>query len=65
MFRVLLLIALVPAFAYGNVSRACSGGRPQPTNVVIEGCTAPPCNLVRGQDVIGLIDFTTGKPPRP
>ncbi|XP_040153286.1 NPC intracellular cholesterol transporter 2 homolog a-like [Anopheles arabiensis] len=61
MFRVLLLIALVPAFAYGNVSRACSGGRPQPTNVVIEGCTAPPCNLVRGQDVIGLIDFTTDR----
>lgn len=61
MFRALLLIALVPAVVYGNVGRACTNGRPQATNVNILGCTAPPCDLVRGQDVIAYIDFTTGK----
>uniref|UniRef100_A0A182P285 MD-2-related lipid-recognition domain-containing protein n=1 Tax=Anopheles epiroticus TaxID=199890 RepID=A0A182P285_9DIPT len=61
MFRALFLIALVPALVYGNVSRACTNGRPQPTNVIIEGCTAPPCDLVRGQDVVAFIDFTTDR----
>ncbi|XP_049535814.1 uncharacterized protein LOC125951196 [Anopheles darlingi] len=61
MIRALLLIALVPALAYANVGRACTGGRPQATNVMIEGCTAPPCDLVRGQNVIAYIDFTTDR----
>ncbi|XP_050071436.1 NPC intracellular cholesterol transporter 2 homolog a-like [Anopheles maculipalpis] len=61
MFRVLFLIALVPALVYGNVSRACTGGRAQPLSVAIEGCSAAPCNLVRGQDVIAYIDFTADR----
>uniref|UniRef100_A0A182PSP0 MD-2-related lipid-recognition domain-containing protein n=1 Tax=Anopheles epiroticus TaxID=199890 RepID=A0A182PSP0_9DIPT len=61
MFRALLLIALVPAVVYGNVGRACTNGRPQATNVNILGCSAPPCDLVRGQDVIAYIDFTTDR----
>ncbi|XP_035780068.1 NPC intracellular cholesterol transporter 2-like [Anopheles albimanus] len=62
MFRAVLLIALVaPAVVYGNVTRACTNGRPQPTNVNIHGCTAPPCQLVRGEDVIADIDFTTNR----
>uniref|UniRef100_A0A182XW59 MD-2-related lipid-recognition domain-containing protein n=1 Tax=Anopheles stephensi TaxID=30069 RepID=A0A182XW59_ANOST len=31
------------------------------TNVNIQGCSAPPCDLVRGQDVIAYIDFTTDR----
>ncbi|XP_035777331.1 uncharacterized protein LOC118458699 [Anopheles albimanus] len=61
MFRALLLIALVPALAYANVTRPCTNNRPQPTNVVIEGCTAAPCDLVRGENVIAYIDFTTDR----
>uniref|UniRef100_A0A182W0P8 MD-2-related lipid-recognition domain-containing protein n=1 Tax=Anopheles minimus TaxID=112268 RepID=A0A182W0P8_9DIPT len=61
MFRVLFLIALVPALVYGNVSRVCTEGRTHPLSVEIEGCSAPPCNLVRGQDVIAHIDFTTDR----
>uniref|UniRef100_A0A182KBS6 MD-2-related lipid-recognition domain-containing protein n=1 Tax=Anopheles christyi TaxID=43041 RepID=A0A182KBS6_9DIPT len=61
MIRALILIALVPAVVYGNVGRACSNGRPQATNANILGCTAPPCDLVRGQDVIAYIDFTTDR----
>ncbi|XP_050079297.1 uncharacterized protein LOC126567107 [Anopheles maculipalpis] len=61
MFRAILLIALVPAVVYGNVGRACTGGRPLATNVNILGCSTPPCDLVRGQDVIAYIDFTTDR----
>ncbi|XP_052890161.1 NPC intracellular cholesterol transporter 2-like [Anopheles moucheti] len=61
MIRALLLIALVPAVVYGNVGRACDGDRPQATNVNIVGCSAPPCDLIRGQDVIAYIDFTTDR----
>uniref|UniRef100_A0A182JWL7 MD-2-related lipid-recognition domain-containing protein n=1 Tax=Anopheles christyi TaxID=43041 RepID=A0A182JWL7_9DIPT len=61
MFRALFLIALVPALVYGNVTRSCTNGRPQPTSVAIQGCTAPPCELVRGQDIIAFIDFTTDR----
>ncbi|XP_050082025.1 NPC intracellular cholesterol transporter 2-like [Anopheles aquasalis] len=62
MFRALVLIALLaPAAVYGNVSRACTNGRPQPTHVNVHGCTAAPCNLVRGEDVIADIDFTTNR----
>uniref|UniRef100_T1DFE1 Putative ml domain protein n=2 Tax=Anopheles aquasalis TaxID=42839 RepID=T1DFE1_ANOAQ len=61
MIRALLLIALVPALAYANVTRPCTENRPVPTNVVIEGCTAPPCDLIRGQNVIAYIDFTTDR----
>ncbi|ETN61843.1 hypothetical protein AND_006488 [Anopheles darlingi] len=63
MFRAVLLLALVaPAVVYGNVSRACTNGRPQPTHVHIHGCSAAPCDLVRGEDVIADIDFTTNRP---
>uniref|UniRef100_A0A182JD17 MD-2-related lipid-recognition domain-containing protein n=1 Tax=Anopheles atroparvus TaxID=41427 RepID=A0A182JD17_ANOAO len=61
MFRVLLLVALVPALASANVFRACTGGRPLPISVDINGCTSAPCDLVRGQDVIALIDFTADR----
>uniref|UniRef100_A0A182N787 MD-2-related lipid-recognition domain-containing protein n=1 Tax=Anopheles dirus TaxID=7168 RepID=A0A182N787_9DIPT len=61
MLRALFLIALVPALAYGNVARVCTGSRPFPTTVDVVGCTAAPCNLVRGQDVIAYIDFTVDR----
>ncbi|XP_053657923.1 NPC intracellular cholesterol transporter 2 homolog a-like [Anopheles marshallii] len=61
MFRALFLIALVPALVYGNVTRACTGGRPHPLSVDIVGCTAAPCHLVRGQNVVANIDFTTDR----
>uniref|UniRef100_A0A182Q4U1 MD-2-related lipid-recognition domain-containing protein n=1 Tax=Anopheles farauti TaxID=69004 RepID=A0A182Q4U1_9DIPT len=61
MLRALFLIALIPALAYGNVARVCTGNRPFPTSVDVVGCTSPPCDLVRGQDVIAFIDFTTDR----
>ncbi|XP_052863621.1 NPC intracellular cholesterol transporter 2-like [Anopheles cruzii] len=61
MIRVLLLIALAPALVYGSIHRVCTGARPQPFDVSIDGCTAPPCNLVRGQDVIAYISFTADR----
>ncbi|KFB34859.1 AGAP002804-PA-like protein [Anopheles sinensis] len=61
MFRVLLLVALVPALASATEFFACGGGRPLPTSVNIEGCPSGTCNLVRGSDVIAFIDFTAGK----
>ncbi|KFB38301.1 AGAP002850-PA-like protein [Anopheles sinensis] len=61
MIRALaILIALVPAVVYGDVGRACTGGRPQAVANIV-GCTAAPCDLVRGQDVIAYIDFTTDR----
>ncbi|XP_058060347.1 NPC intracellular cholesterol transporter 2 homolog a-like [Anopheles bellator] len=64
MFRDFILIALVvmsAALVYGDVHRPCSGGRPQPISVDILGCSSTPCDLVRGQNVIADIDFTTDR----
>ncbi|XP_053670483.1 NPC intracellular cholesterol transporter 2 homolog a-like [Anopheles nili] len=61
MFRAVLLVALVPALVFGNVTRVCTGNRPHPISVDVLGCTSPPCDLVRGQDVIAYIDFTTDR----
>ncbi|KFB35565.1 AGAP007197-PA-like protein [Anopheles sinensis] len=42
----------------GVATRACSDNRPRPTEVRVEGCTVPPCDLVRGSDAIMDMDFT-------
>ncbi|XP_053670628.1 NPC intracellular cholesterol transporter 2 homolog a-like [Anopheles nili] len=61
MYRAVLLIALVPALVFGNVARVCTGNRPHPISVDVLGCTSPPCDLERGQDIIAYIDFTTDR----
>ncbi|XP_035907732.1 NPC intracellular cholesterol transporter 2-like [Anopheles stephensi] len=55
---VLLLVATTTVMGAGVATRACSGGRPAPTEVRVEGCTVPPCDLVRGSDAIMDMDFT-------
>ncbi|XP_052890896.1 uncharacterized protein LOC128299083 [Anopheles moucheti] len=65
MYRfAVLLVALV---ASGSLTEAltthpCSNGRPHARNVQISGCTAMPCNLVRGSDVSMVVDWTAPHP---
>ncbi|EAA04248.1 NPC intracellular cholesterol transporter 2-like [Anopheles arabiensis] len=54
----LVVLAATNAIGAGVATRACSGGRPAPTEVRVEGCTVPPCDLVRGSDAIMDMDFT-------
>uniref|UniRef100_A0A182KGL4 MD-2-related lipid-recognition domain-containing protein n=1 Tax=Anopheles christyi TaxID=43041 RepID=A0A182KGL4_9DIPT len=61
LFSVLGLAVMVAANVAngaGVATRACSDGRPVPTEVRVEGCTVPPCDLVRGSDAIMDMDFT-------
>ncbi|XP_035782414.1 uncharacterized protein LOC118461319 [Anopheles albimanus] len=49
MYKFLLIAALLPAIVFGQTPfRPCSGGRPTPASVNIEGCTALPCTIVSG-----------------
>uniref|UniRef100_A0A182S5S7 MD-2-related lipid-recognition domain-containing protein n=1 Tax=Anopheles maculatus TaxID=74869 RepID=A0A182S5S7_9DIPT len=58
-FGVLVLVVTTTSvMGAGVATRACSGGRPTPTEVRVEGCTVPPCDLVRGSDAIMDMDFT-------
>uniref|UniRef100_A0A182NJY2 MD-2-related lipid-recognition domain-containing protein n=1 Tax=Anopheles dirus TaxID=7168 RepID=A0A182NJY2_9DIPT len=53
-----LLLAVGSSMGTGVAIRACAGNRPIPTEVRVEGCTVPPCDLVRGTDAIMDMDFT-------
>jgi hypothetical protein len=44
-----------------TVESCRSVSAPTPTQVSILGCNAAPCRLVRGQTVIGNIDFVARK----
>ncbi|XP_058812615.1 NPC intracellular cholesterol transporter 2-like [Topomyia yanbarensis] len=70
MFKVLLLVALVPAVMLQNAddidyeqwdvvpARACNGGRPFPNTVRIENCPSMPCSLRRGTDANMAMEFS-------
>ncbi|ETN60795.1 Niemann-Pick Type C-2 [Anopheles darlingi] len=55
---VLVGVLAVTVSGAGVATRACSDGRPRPTEVRVEGCTVPPCDLVRGSDAVMDMDFT-------
>ncbi|XP_052873558.1 NPC intracellular cholesterol transporter 2-like [Anopheles cruzii] len=55
-----LLVALTLSSVQGGgvAVQPCSGGRPAPTEVRVDGCAEQPCDLVRGTDAIMEMDFT-------
>uniref|UniRef100_A0A182PQU6 MD-2-related lipid-recognition domain-containing protein n=1 Tax=Anopheles epiroticus TaxID=199890 RepID=A0A182PQU6_9DIPT len=53
MYKVLLIVAILPAIAFGQTPfRPCRGGGPTPDSVSIEGCTELPCTIVSGSPLI-------------
>ena len=58
--KIFVILAMIAASASAQMFTACANGAPMPHEVRIAGCVAtnPPCNLVRGTDVIGFMDFT-------
>uniref|UniRef100_A0A182TA14 MD-2-related lipid-recognition domain-containing protein n=1 Tax=Anopheles maculatus TaxID=74869 RepID=A0A182TA14_9DIPT len=53
MYKFLLIVALLPAVAFGQTPfRPCIGGGPTPASVNIEGCTALPCRVVSGSPLV-------------
>ena len=63
MFRLLALIALVPAILAQTPVQRCDNGAPLPTAVYFGGkdnfCTAPPCDVFRGSDGLTEVDFSS------
>ncbi|KFB38300.1 AGAP002849-PA-like protein [Anopheles sinensis] len=60
MYRFAVLIVAV--LACGSLTEAlttnpCTNGAPQPSRVMITGCTEMPCDLIRGSDVAMELDF--------
>lgn len=60
MFKIVFILSAVLAVAFARV-RSCDRGvlGPNPASIRITGCdiTAPVCNIVRGKDILGSIDF--------
>uniref|UniRef100_A0A182U7G8 MD-2-related lipid-recognition domain-containing protein n=1 Tax=Anopheles melas TaxID=34690 RepID=A0A182U7G8_9DIPT len=53
MYKFLLIVAILPAIAFGQTPfRPCRAGGPVPDSVAIEGCTALPCTIVSGSPLI-------------
>lgn len=63
MFKLLIVLAFVPAIFARTPVRECTGGNPLPTAVFFGSrdnpCTAPPCDISRASGAgITYVDFT-------
>uniref|UniRef100_A0A182JR69 MD-2-related lipid-recognition domain-containing protein n=1 Tax=Anopheles christyi TaxID=43041 RepID=A0A182JR69_9DIPT len=53
MYKFLLIVAILPAIAFGQTPfRPCRGGGPTPDSVAIEGCSLLPCTIVSGSPLV-------------
>ncbi|KAJ6644496.1 NPC intracellular cholesterol transporter 2 [Pseudolycoriella hygida] len=65
MLAYVFILALSASSAFVSATegiRPCTGGRPLPQRIVIDGCNQTPCDVFQGSDALMYTDMRTERP---